>query len=117
MVSSLLTATQARVGAAYPIQFCERKPTSSIVDLLSRASPAIDVRHTYHGKDVVETLERAAQEYGYPKTIRVDNGPEFVSKELDLWAYIKDVALDFSRPGKPTDTDVVDKTFIRLAAP
>ena len=29
MVSSWLTATQARVGAAYPIQFCERNPTSS----------------------------------------------------------------------------------------
>ena len=29
MVSSWLTATQARVRAAYPIQICERKPTSS----------------------------------------------------------------------------------------
>jgi len=27
---------------------------------------------------------------------------------MDLWAYAKDVTLDFSRPGKPTDTDVVE---------
>ena len=40
---------------------------------------------------------------GYPRTIRVDNGPEFVSRDLDLWAYQRDVTLDFSRPGKPTD--------------
>ena len=33
----------------------------------------------------------------------VDNGPEFISKELDLWAWMHGVALDFSRPGKPTD--------------
>ena len=40
----------------------------------------------------------------YPKTIRLDNGPEFISRELDLWAFMHDVTLDFSRPGKPTDT-------------
>ncbi|PZX09639.1 integrase-like protein, partial [Palleronia aestuarii] len=28
---------------------------------------------------------------------------EFVSRDLDLWAYANDVTLDFSRPGKPTD--------------
>ncbi len=39
----------------------------------------------------------------YPRTIRVDQGTEFVSRDLDLWAYTKGVELDFSRPGKPTD--------------
>ena len=26
-----------------------------------------------------------------------------VIRDLDLWAYVNDVTLDFSRPGKPTD--------------
>ena len=43
---------------------------------------------------------RAAGEFGYPKTIRLDNGRKFISKELDLWAFIHNVTLDFSRPGK-----------------
>jgi transposase InsO family protein len=30
-------------------------------------------------------------------------GPEFISKELDKWAYENKVTLDFSRPGKPVD--------------
>src|SRR5271157_3006638 len=30
----------------------------TIVDTLSRVSPAVDVRHSYRGSDVVETLER-----------------------------------------------------------
>lgn len=30
-------------------------------------------------------------------------GPEFVSRDLDLWAFQRGVTLDFSRPGKPTD--------------
>ncbi len=40
---------------------------------------------------------------GYPRTIRVDQGSDFVSRDLDLCAYAKGVTLDFSRPGKPTD--------------
>ena len=75
----------------------------AIVDKLTRLSPAIDVRLSYRGADVVQTLERVASVYGRPKRIRVDNGPEFISKELDLWAWLHGVELDFSRPGKPTD--------------
>ena len=71
----------------------------TVVDVLSRVSPAIGVRPSYRGHHVVETLERGAVEFGYPKTIRVDNGPEFDSRELDLWAYLKGVTLNFSRPG------------------
>ncbi|GAA0661737.1 putative transposase [Sphingomonas insulae] len=75
----------------------------SIVDNFTRVSPALDVRMSYRGSDVVETLDRIAAAHGRPKRIRLDNGPEFISKDLDLWAYQHDVVLDFSRPGKPTD--------------
>lgn len=37
------------------------------------------------------------------KRIRVDNGPEFISKALDNWAYVNNIKLEFSRPGKPVD--------------
>jgi putative transposase len=43
-----------------------------------------------------------------PKVIKVDNGPEFISKELDLWAYSNKVELDYSRPGKPTDNAFIE---------
>jgi putative transposase len=36
-------------------------------------------------------------------TIRVDQGSQFRSKELDLRVYANGVTSDFSRPGKPTD--------------
>jgi putative transposase len=62
----------------------------------------------YRGADVVETLQRVTAIYGMPKTIRLDNGPEFISKDLDLWAWSNGVTLDFSRPGKPTDNAFVE---------
>lgn len=75
----------------------------TVVDTFSRYVPALDPRFRYRGEDVVATLERVCGQVGYPKTIRVDQGTEFVSRDLDLWAYQKGVTLDFSRPGKPTD--------------
>ena len=79
----------------------------TVLDNHTRVSPAIDVRLSYRGADVVATLERAAQLYGRPRRIMLDNGPEFISKELDLWAYLHGIELDFSRPGKPTDNAFV----------
>ena len=76
----------------------------TVVDTLLRYSPVIDPRFSYRAEDVVAALEQACAVQGYPKTIRVDQGTEFVSRDLDLWAYAKGVTLDFSRPGKPIDT-------------
>ena len=80
----------------------------TIVDVFSKLSPRIGVGFTYKGCDVVETLEQAVNDHGCPKRIRVDNGPEFVSRDLDLWAHAKGVVLDFSRPGKPTDNACIE---------
>ena len=74
----------------------------TVVDTYSRLSPVVDPRFSYRGEDVVATLDRACRENGYPKTIREDNGSEFISRDMDLWAYQRGVILDFSRPGKPT---------------
>jgi putative transposase len=54
------------------------------------------------------TRPNRGQTAGYPKTIRVDQGSEFVSRDLDIWAYQKNVVLDFSRPGKPTDNGFIE---------
>ena len=80
----------------------------TIVDTFSRFSPVVDPRFSYKGEDVVQTLERICRNVGYPKTIRVDQGSEFISRDLDLWAYQRGVVLDFSRPGKPTDNGFIE---------
>ncbi|MET3438812.1 transposase InsO family protein [Sphingomonas sp. 1185] len=51
---------------------------------------------------------------GAPKTIRVDNGPEFISKALDRWAYENGITLDSSRPRKLTDNALVESFNGRL---
>jgi len=80
----------------------------TIVDTFSRFSPAVEPRFNFRGADVVEILEVVGRQVGFPATIRVDQGTEFVSRDLDLWAYQRGVTLDFSRPGKPTDNAFIE---------
>ncbi|SCY15938.1 putative transposase [Paracoccus tibetensis] len=80
----------------------------TIVDIHSRFCPVADPRFTYRDEDVVQTLEWVCAQVGCPRTIRVENGSKFISRDLDLWAYANDVTLDFSRPGKPTDNSFIE---------
>ena len=80
----------------------------TLVDNFSRESLAIRVGQSLRGVDVARMLDEVVSKRGAPEEIRLDNGPEFISKELDLWAYGNGVTLDFSRPGKPTDNAFIE---------
>ena len=75
----------------------------TIVDNVRRVSPAIAVGISLTGERVAGVLEHLKRTVGRPERIAIDNGPEFISKALDAWAYQNKVQLEFSRPGKPTD--------------
>ena len=80
----------------------------TIVDTFSRFSPALEPRFTFRGDRRRGGAGKGRREVGLPATIRVDQGTEFVSRDLDLWAYQRGVTLDFSRPGKPTDNAFIE---------
>lgn len=88
----------------------------TVVDTYSRFSPIVDPRFSYRAEDGVAMLEATCSAVGYPQAIRVDQGSEFVSRDLDLWAYANHVTLDFSRPGKPTDNAFTEAFNGRLRA-
>jgi putative transposase len=79
-----------------------------IVENYTRECLALDASAKIHGIDVVTALERITRMHGFPKRIKVDNGPEFISKDLDRWVYWNHVELDFSRPGRPSDNALVE---------
>ncbi len=80
----------------------------TVIDNFTRESPAIEVDQGISGQYVVEVLERFSEKRGLPERIFLDNGPEFVCKALDLWAYENKVTLDFSRPDKPTANALIE---------
>lgn len=86
----------------------QRLRTLTVIDLYTRDCLAIEVGARLKGEDVAQCLDRIKHERGLPQSIFCDNGSEFVSSSMDLWAYINHVKLDFSRPGKPTDNAFVE---------
>ncbi len=80
----------------------------TIVDHSTRESMAMEVGQSMGSTAVIAVLDRLGRLRSKPRTISVDNGPEFAPKALDAWAYRKGVTLDFSRPGKPTDNAMIE---------
>lgn len=56
----------------------------TIASRVGRFSPAVVPRFSFRVPDVIEVLDRLCGEVGYPALIRVDQGSEFVSRDLDL---------------------------------
>lgn len=86
----------------------------TIVDCFTREALATAARTKFRAYQVIDELDRLARTRGKPRSIRVDNGPEFAGRLLDQWAYLNKVELDFSRPGKPTDNAYIKSFNSRL---
>ena len=80
----------------------------TMMDVYSRECLNIYAGSKITGDAVVDILDRISCHRGLPERIRVDNGPEFVSKALDNWSYTNNIKLEFSRPGKPVDNAFIE---------
>jgi putative transposase len=80
----------------------------TIVDDYSKESPAIEVAGSIRGWNVVDVLDRLADERPLPREIVMDNGPEFRSLALDQWAHERGIRLRFIAPGKPVQNAFIE---------
>ncbi len=86
----------------------KRFRTLTLIDLYSRECLALHVDKSITGEVVANVLDQVRKTKGLPQRIKVDNGPEFISKALDAWAYFNHIQLDYSRPGTPTDNAIIE---------
>lgn len=82
--------------------------TFNVVDAFTRECLGIEVDTSLPSARVVRTLDKLVWENGLPESLRVDNGPEFISVALDAWATQHGAKLDFIQPGKPTQNAHVE---------
>ena len=80
----------------------------TVLDVFTRECLAIEAGVSLRGEQVGTVLNHILKTRSAPKTLRCDNGSEFTSQMLDLWAYQHQGKLDFSRPGKPTDNAYIE---------
>ena len=88
----------------------DRRPVRmlNIVDTFTRECLAIEVDTSLRSSRVIAVLHRLVAKYGKPDAIRVDNGPEFISRALDAWCFERDVKLLLIQPGKPVQNTHVE---------
>jgi putative transposase len=56
----------------------------TVVDAWSRVCSVMRVCRSATAMEVIDALEQARRQHGLPTAIRVDQGSQFTSKELDL---------------------------------
>ena len=91
-----------------------RLRTLNVVDAYTRECLAIEVDTSLPAQRVIRVLDALVWKYGLPKSLRIDNGPEFISSALDTWAAAHGVKLDFIQPGKPTQNAHVESFNARF---
>ena len=87
----------------------QRFRTFNLIDDYNREALTIDVDRSLPAGRVVRALDRAAAWRGYPKKLRVDNGPELTSVRLADWADDNNVELEFTEPGRPMQNGFVER--------
>jgi putative transposase len=80
----------------------------TIVDDFTRDSVIIEPDTSISGQRVVRVLDGLQQQRPLPERIVVDNGPEFTSEALDIWASEVGLELHFIDPGKPNQNAFIE---------
>ena len=83
--------------------------TFNVVNDINREALAIEIDLNLTAARVIRALERLSAWLDYPKQVRVDNGPEFISIVLAEWAEEKGIHLEFIKPKKPTQNSYVER--------
>lgn len=83
--------------------------TLNVIDDCNREALAIEVDTSLSAKRVIRTLEQVINWRGKPQIIRVDNGPEYTSKDFELWARERSIVIQFIQPGKPMQNGFIER--------
>jgi len=80
-----------------------------VIDDASRESLAVYANYSISAERVIEVLQEVVIERGYPQMIRVDNGPEFISKAFTKWCHENGIQIKYIQPGKPMQNAYIER--------
>lgn len=81
----------------------------NVLDDFNREGLAIEVDLSLPALRVIRALDNIIEWRGKPRTIRCDNGPEYISGALLAWAESNGIGIQHIQPGKPQQNAYVER--------
>ena len=81
----------------------------NVLDDFNREGLGIEVDFSLPAERVIRSLDRIIEWRGKPGTIRVDNGPEYISEKLMKWAEKHRVTIQHIQPGQPQQNAYIER--------
>ena len=73
--------------------------TFNVIDDFNREALVIDMAVSLPAGRITRYLDKLAEYHGYPRKIRVDNGPEFTGNTFTNWAKSHGITIEYINPG------------------
>lgn len=81
----------------------------NVIDDFNREGLEIEADFSLCAGRVIRALERIIRWRGKPRTLRCDNGPEYISGALRAWAQRQEIKLEYIQPGKPQQNAYIER--------
>ena len=81
----------------------------NVIDDHNREGLAMEVDLSLPSERVIRALDQLIEWRGKPKTIRCDNGPEYISHKLKQWAQERHINLLYIQPGNPQQNAYIER--------
>lgn len=91
------------------LEDCRQFRLLNVLNDFNRGGLGIQVDFSLPAERVIRSLTQIIEWRGKPFSIRVDNGPEYVSGKLMEWAETQGIALSHIQPGKPQQNAYVER--------
>ncbi len=83
--------------------------TFNVMDDFNREVLRIEIDTNLPARRIVRALDELVELRGKPAALRLDNGPELISEELEKWARRQGIERRFIQPGRPMQNGYVER--------
>ncbi len=87
----------------------KRFRTFNVIEDFNREALQIEIDTSLTSKRLIRVFERLKLERGLPDTLRVDNGPEFLSGAFVAWAESNGMTIQYIQPGEPNQNAYIER--------
>ena len=81
----------------------------NVIDDFNREALNLTIDTSLPSKRIIRELDKLIAWRGAPEAIRMDNGPEFIAHDMELWAEDRGIDLKFIQKGKPNQNGYVER--------